>query len=107
MSLNCTVLQASKLVSRNTDEHTACLLALLTVLNWCGAIQHNAHGPRSPIPQIWCCSCSVQHATRTTSGPPSTGAAIAMDGGGADTQPALTQAVSRRRFEGGRRSLPL
>ena len=48
MSLNCTVLQASKLVSRNTDEHTACLLALLTVLNWCGAIQHNAHGPRSP-----------------------------------------------------------
>ena len=38
------------------------------------------------------------NTTRTTSGPPSTGAAIAMDGGVADTQPAITQAVSRRRF---------
>ena len=36
------------------------------------------------------------NTTRTTSGPPSTGAAIAMDGGVADTQPAITQAVSRR-----------
>ena len=38
------------------------------------------------------------NTTRTTSGPPSTGAAIAMDGGVAGTQPAITQAVSRRRF---------
>ena len=35
------------------------------------------------------------NTTRTFSGPPSTGAAIAMDGGVADTQPAITQAVSR------------
>ena len=38
------------------------------------------------------------NTTRTTSGPPSTGAAIAMDGGVADTQPVITQAVNRRRF---------
>ena len=98
MSLNCTVLQASKLVSRNTDEHTACLLALLTVLNWCGAIQHNAHGPRSPRSTMLLVLVQHNAHAERASGPPSTGAAIAMDGGVADTQPAITQAVSRRRF---------
>jgi hypothetical protein len=31
------------------------------------------------------CAAAVKHTTRTLSGPPSTGAAIAMDGGVADT----------------------
>ena len=35
------------------------------------------------------------NTTRTTSGPPSTRAAIAMDGGVADTQPAITQTKMR------------
>jgi hypothetical protein len=38
--------------------------------------------------------CSGAVYTRALSGPPSTGAAIAMDGGVAPTQPAITQAVA-------------
>jgi len=50
----------------------------------------------------WCAAAAVQHNARTRSGPPSTRASIAMDGGVADTARAnttvLTQAVNRQSF---------
>ena len=50
----------------------------------------------------WCAAAAVQHNARTRSGPPSTRASIAMDGGVADTARAnttvLTQAINRQSF---------
>ena len=78
-------MQQLLLLLNTTRTHSAAAAA---------AAQHNAHNLRTPKLLL----LLLFNTTRTTSGPPSTGAAIAMDGGVADTQPAITQAVSRRRF---------
>jgi len=74
------------------------------------AVQHNAHNLRTPkheglyrdgrrcgrhnllLHRSGCCCCCETH-TRTTSGPPSTRASIAMDGGVADCCCCSTQRV--------------
>ena len=60
------------------------------------AVQHNAHNLR-------CGAAAVQHNAHNLRTPKHGSRYGAMDGGVADTQPAITQAVSRRRFWGGRR----
>jgi hypothetical protein len=50
------------------------------------AAEPSVHGQNAGVALwLWGAAEAVKHTTRTLSGPPSTGAAIAMDGGVADT----------------------